>query len=102
MNLAMDLIREALLGSDGGGGGGGGGDSFELVYSKDYEINQSSSTAITVDTIELTNTLKRAIKPARGPPTFTEVIFTHIGILRPSVLLVSVFIHTATHRIIML
>lgn len=58
MNLAMDLIREALLGSDGGGGGGGGGDSFELVYSKDYEINQSSSTAITVDTIELTNTLK--------------------------------------------
>lgn len=58
MNLAMDLIREALLGSDGGGGGGGGGDSFELVYSKDYEINQSSSTAITVDTIALTNTLK--------------------------------------------
>lgn len=46
MNLAMDLIREALLG--GSGGGGGGSNSFTLIDSREIEISTSSTSATVI------------------------------------------------------
>lgn len=51
MNLAMDLIREALLGGSGGGGGGGG-DSFQLIYSDHLAITTTSTSAKLEHTID--------------------------------------------------
>ena len=48
MNIAMDLIREALLG--GSGGGGGGGDAV-LVYKGEVECSTTSTTATLVKTV---------------------------------------------------
>lgn len=47
MNIAMDLIREALLGGSGGGGGGGA----TLVYSNEYAISTTTTSATTFATI---------------------------------------------------
>lgn len=46
MNLAMDLIREALLGGSGGGGGGGDS-SFTLLKTEDLGTITSSSSSAT-------------------------------------------------------
>lgn len=43
MNLAMDLIREALLGGSGGGGGGGGGIA-ELIKTQSLGTLSTTST----------------------------------------------------------
>lgn len=56
MNIAMDLIREALLGGSGGGGGGGGGAT--LVYSTEVEASTSSSTATTLKTATLEESVR--------------------------------------------
>lgn len=50
MNLAMDLIREALLGGSGGGGGGGG---MTKVFEKTYTVSTSSTSETVIDSIEI-------------------------------------------------
>jgi hypothetical protein len=57
MNLAMDLIREALLGG-GSGGGGGGGSSWEKIYT----VERAYSTTSTSKTQEEIFTIKDTIK----------------------------------------
>ena len=49
MNIAMDLIREALLGGSGGGGGGDG--DAVLVYKGEVECSTTSTTATLVKTV---------------------------------------------------
>lgn len=47
MNIAMDLIREALLGGEGGGGGGGGGGESQLgKYDADVMLFDFDGTII--------------------------------------------------------
>lgn len=68
MNIAMDLIREALLGGSGGGGGGG----MTKVFEKSYEVSTTSSTATKVEDISLTpedNTWYYATVEDTGGPT---------------------------------
>ena len=55
MNIAMDLIREALLGGSGGGGGGGG---MTKVFEKTYTISTESTSETVVD-----NTLENILEP---------------------------------------
>ena len=52
MNLAMDLIREALLGGSGGGGGGGGGDAWQQIF----HAEKAYSTTVTSKTLQETIT----------------------------------------------
>lgn len=69
MNLAMDLIREALFGGSGGGGGGGG---MTKVFEKTYEVSTTSTTATKVEDIPITredNTWYYAIVESTGAPT---------------------------------
>lgn len=56
MNLAMDLIREALLGGSGGGGGGGGSVATLLKTLDLGHVTSSSTTAADIGkTITLEN-----------------------------------------------
>ena len=55
MDLAMDLIREALLGGSGGGGGGGG---MTKMFEKTYPISTTSTSAIIID-----DTLEDVLEP---------------------------------------
>ena len=53
MNLAMDLIREALLGGSGGGGGGG----MELLFSDELEASTTSTSAVLLKEYDVTETI---------------------------------------------
>ena len=50
MNLAMDLIREALLGGSGGGGGGG----MTRLLHDELEVSTTSTTSTLVKEYDLT------------------------------------------------
>lgn len=58
MNLAMDLIREALLGGSGGGGGGGGDGTMVLLKEQDLgKVSTTSTSAVNIGTVYVKDVL---------------------------------------------